>query len=183
MHYSLQNNLISLLKNAQSLTTGVQDRFIARIVQGNLTRDENPLSHLCVYFAAYDPKNKSVFMGKHIKSGLWLFNGGHIDRDESLEDALYREMKEEWGLVQKTNISAPSLFTITQIENPKRQTCEWHYDIWYFIPFQKDLFHPMQNLLSKEFFEWGWKSMNEARTLARDKATLLGINAMDMQPI
>ncbi|MCX6730917.1 MAG: NUDIX domain-containing protein [Candidatus Roizmanbacteria bacterium] len=148
MHNPLQKDLLLLLENASNLTVDICNRFIARINQGNLTRDENPPSHLCVYFAAYDPKNRNVFMGKHIKSGLWLFNGGHVDKNESIEDALYREMKEEWGLVQKTNISAPSLFTITQIENPKRQTCGWHYDIWYFIPFQKDLFHPMQNLLS-----------------------------------
>ncbi|MCX6732051.1 MAG: NUDIX domain-containing protein [Candidatus Roizmanbacteria bacterium] len=183
MHNSLQSNLLLLLENVPSLNTDVRRRFITRITEGNLTRDENPLSHLCVYFAAYDPKKRQVFMGKHIKSGLWLFNGGHVDKNESLEAALYREMQEEWGLVQKININTPSLFTITKIENPKKQTCEWHYDIWYFIPFKKDLFHPIQKLLSKEFFEWGWKTTDEAQILARDRATLIGIDAIASQSI
>jgi 8-oxo-dGTP pyrophosphatase MutT (NUDIX family) len=177
MNSSLQSNLLKLVDTSK-LSSDLKIAFISRINEGVLTRDENPKSHLCVYFAAYDPDRKLVFMGHHIKSGLWLFNGGHIDKGELLEDALYREMNEEWGLVKKTNIDSPSLFTVTKIENPKKQTCEMHYDIWYFISFEKNSFKPSIQLLSREFFKWGWKTIDEAKFLARDKATLIGINAM-----
>lgn len=178
MNEPSRSSLVYLLKNAVNIQVDVQDRFIARITEGHITRDENPQSHFCVYFAAYDPATKHVFIGKHIKSGLWLFNGGHLDKNESPEKALYREMQEEWGFVQKIDAKNPSLFTITKIENPTKQICEWHYDIWYFIPFSNKSFHPNQSLLSKEFFEWGWKTIDEARILAKDKATLLGIDTI-----
>lgn len=174
MNNSLQSNLQRLVRAAK-LNDILQQQFLSRIKQASLTRDENPTSHLCVYFAAYNPIQKLVFIGRHIKSGLWLFNGGHIDKDESLENALYREMDEEWGLKKKIDIDSPSLFTLTKIENPKKQICEWHYDIWYFIPFSKNSFSPSIHLLSKEFFEWGWKSIDEAKLLAKDRATLIGI--------
>jgi len=32
----------------------IAQKFIDRIKAGKLTKDENPKSHLCAYFAAYD---------------------------------------------------------------------------------------------------------------------------------
>ncbi|MFH0773591.1 MAG: NUDIX domain-containing protein [bacterium] len=178
MKYDIRNYLMCLLKSTPMNAT-LKKQFISRIQKGFITRDENPTSHLCVYFAAYDPSLKLVFIGRHIKSGLWLFNGGHIDKQESLEHALYREMGEEWGLIKKVDIDSPSLFTLTEIENPKKQTCEWHYDIWYFVPFKKHAFHPNKQYLSKEFFEWGWKTIMEAKSLVRDKGTSIGIDYLN----
>lgn len=180
MKYDIQDHLLRLLKNAP-LDPTLKSQFVSRIQEGDLARDENPTSHLCVYFAAYDPIQKMVFMGKHIKSGLWLFNGGHLDEDETLEEALYREMDEEWGIVQKINIHSPSLFTLTKIENPKKQICKWHYDIWYFIPFDKNIFHPNKQFLSEEFFEWGWYTTDKVKSFVRDKATLKGIDVISNQ--
>lgn len=48
----------------------IKSQFIQRIEGSALTRDENALTHLCVYFAAYDPKNKQVFIGHHKKANL-----------------------------------------------------------------------------------------------------------------
>jgi ADP-ribose pyrophosphatase YjhB (NUDIX family) len=174
MQNNVQNHLLQLLKK-QLLEKNLKEKFKSRIKEGIITRDENPTSHFCVYFAAFDPANSQVFFGKHIKSGLWLFNGGHIDKNESLEDALYREMKEEWDVIQKVDINSPSLFTYTQIENQKKQKCRMHYDIWYFIPFDKQKFSPNTKLLSKEFSEWGWKTIKEAQSLTRDEATQKGL--------
>ncbi|MFC1790200.1 NUDIX domain-containing protein [Patescibacteria group bacterium] len=76
----------------------VSNQFRKRATEGQLTRDENPQTHFCVYFAACDPKAKRVFLGNHKKSGLWLFNGGHIDEGETPNEALAREISEEWGI-------------------------------------------------------------------------------------
>ncbi|NTU99338.1 hypothetical protein HGA64_05055, partial [Candidatus Falkowbacteria bacterium] len=51
----------------------IVEKFRQRMVDDKLTKQENPQSHFCVYFAACDFDSKQVFMGHHIKSGLWLF--------------------------------------------------------------------------------------------------------------
>ena len=120
-------------------------------------------------------KAKKVFIGHHKKSGLWLFNGGHMDKGETPEESLDREMGEEWGVKIKLEIiGEPKLLTITPINNPTKQKCTSHYDIWYFVPLSEADFKPDQDLLATEFHTTGWKTIDEARALITDQATLLG---------
>jgi len=77
--------------------TEISKRFLDRLEQGILTRDENPVSHFCAYFGAYDPKAKEIFIGHHKKSGLWLVNGGHIDKDETLKETLREKLTKNGG--------------------------------------------------------------------------------------
>lgn len=157
----------------------IKEKFISRLSAGAITRDENPRSHFCTYFPAYDPQSKTVFIGLHKKSGLWLFNGGHIDRGETPDEAVKREIAEEWGIQQNLSIPSPSLLTITEIENPKKQTCEHHFDIWYFFSVDSKDFSPDPNLLSTEFHEWGWKSVHKTKPLIRNKETLLALGEIE----
>lgn len=155
-------------------------KFLQKIEQGSLTRDEDPKSHLCAYFAAYDPDSKQVFIGHHKKSGLWLFNGGHIDEGETIRETLMREIKEEWGLDGKDfEIKPPALLTITEINNPTKQLCNVHYDLWCFIAVDKDSFMPVEAKLLEEFHEAGWKNLEEARNLIKDKSTLLAVDFVE----
>jgi len=171
------------LKKLAKSTAGeekVKKEFIRRAGEGALTRDENPLTHFCVYFAAYDPENQQVFIGHHKKSGLWLFNGGHIDKGELPLEALEREAKEEWGEnVQLEGCYTPSLLTITKINNPTKQKCRRHYDIWYFIPLNRSVFAPAENLLAKEFHQTAWKTIEEARDLIKDRNTLTALEKIE----
>lgn len=158
----------------------VKLKFLNRLDEGNLTRPENPTSHFCVYFAAVDPFQKSVFIGLHKKSGLWLFNGGHLDKDETLPHALIREASEEWGIpIDEATLRMPELATITEIEHPERQICEWHYDLWYFLPFSAEMFHPDPTLLATEFQETGWFSYQTARLRVTDPATLEALDFLE----
>ncbi|HBI17649.1 MAG: hypothetical protein UR60_C0006G0018 [Candidatus Moranbacteria bacterium GW2011_GWF2_34_56] len=142
-------------------------KFLERFREGNLTKHKNPKSHFCAYFAAYDPKAKEFFIGHHKKSGLWLFNGGHIDGDEMIKDCLIREIGEEWGLDGSNfKISPPTFFTITEIDNPTKQPCNFHFDLWCFLEIDKNNFKPIESNLLEEFYEYGWKSLEEARKLA-----------------
>lgn len=144
-----------------------------------LTRDENPYTHFCVYFAAYDPESKQVFVGHHKKSGLWLFNGGHIDEGETPQEALEREIGEEWGLEMKADdIGEPQLLTITEINNPTKQTRTRHYDIWYFVSVSKGNFTPKE-LLATEFHTTDWMSPEGARSVITDPSTLDAINKFE----
>src|SRR5258708_633265 len=78
-------------------TLQIKEVYLRRLTEGLLTRDENLEDHFCVYFAGFSSSDKTVFIGHHKKSDLWLFNGGHIDKGETPTDALLREISEEWG--------------------------------------------------------------------------------------
>src|SRR3990167_11175634 len=109
MAKELSRELEELVKSDE-FDPDTSEKFLQRISEGNLTRDEEPYTHFCVYFAAFDPLKNNVFVGHHRKSGLWLFNGGHIDEGETLEEAIIREIGEEWGLEMKLdNIGDPKL--------------------------------------------------------------------------
>jgi 8-oxo-dGTP pyrophosphatase MutT (NUDIX family) len=157
----------------------VRSAFLSRAQEGSPTRDENPQTHFCVYFAAIDPVAERVFIGHHKKSGLWLFNGGHIDRGETLSEALLREIEEEWGwdlISTAPDVGSPQLMTITEIDNPLKQTCTRHYDFWYLLPMDhvQALFDA--DLLSKEFHDYGWLTLPEARDRVTDPATLKALD-------
>lgn len=157
----------------------VSKEFSARVREGRLTRDENSQSHFVVYFAAYDPESKKVFIGHHKKSGMWLFNGGHIDKGETPEEALVREVREEWGVeIDLQSVGEPRLLTVTPIEN-QRIRCTRHYDFWYLVPVSKESFAPDKEKLDTEFYEMGWKGVGEARRLITDLNTLKVISEFE----
>ena len=154
----------------------LSEEFLRRIGEGKLTRDENPVTHFGVYFAGFDPAAGEVLVGRHKKSDLWLFNGGHIDRGETLGETLAREMSEEWGFVHSAaKTLEPSLLTITEITND-RQACRRHYDIWYFVSVNKTSFSPNEAKLAKEFHEIKWAVFAEARKLITDSNTLMALD-------
>lgn len=159
----------------------VASAFFSRIEQGQLTRDENINSHFCVYFAAYDPECKQVFIGLHKKSGLWLFNGGHIDKGETPDEAVKREISEEWGLeFDFQSIGEPKLITITKIKNEQRKIeCKKHYDIWYFISVSKQSFKPKKENLESEFYEIGWRNIEQAKTVITEPNNLIAISELE----
>lgn len=158
----------------------IAKEFLLRLKEGRYTRDENLYSHFCVYFAACAPKRKMIFIGHHKKSGLWLFNGGHIDYAELADDALKREIGEEWGMtISQKIIDPPKFLTVTQIENPSKQICRVHFDIWYFVFVNRSSFRPDQKLLEKEFYEMRWLSLNEGRKIVRDRNTIAAIDFLE----
>lgn len=176
------NNELHELIGSNEFNQEVAEKFLQRIPEGNLIRDENPYTHFCVYFAAFDPNKHNVFVGHHKKSGLWLFNGGHIDKGEDLSSALEREIGEEWGIkIPLENIGRPLLLTITEIPPNQKQICRTHYDIWYFVPSNIDEVKFNQELLAKEFFETRWLTIQDARTLIVDPSTLKALVLLEQR--
>lgn len=168
----LKNQLSHLITQCEGNDV-IKQKFLERVKQGNITRSDNPTSHLCVYFAAYDPDAKYVFIGHHKKSGLWLFNGGHMDPGESPKETVIREAHEEWGLtLDPAHIPNPQLATLTQIEHPETQICQWHYDLWHFLPYDMRSFSPSDNSLQTEFFSYGWKTYDEAPIYLTSQPTI-----------
>jgi 8-oxo-dGTP pyrophosphatase MutT (NUDIX family) len=172
---SLENDIRDLLRVGK-FEPEMVEKYSARLEEGKLTKEENPQSHFCVYFAAYDPEAEEIYMGHHKKSGLWLFNGGHIDVGETIGETLAREINEEWGLMASDfEIKDPELLTITEIDNPTKQPCKFHFDIWHFIPVKKDIFWPDPAKLAEEFHEIRWLKPDEAKKIALDPNTIKGI--------
>jgi 8-oxo-dGTP pyrophosphatase MutT (NUDIX family) len=181
MDYVFKNELKEWISQG-ICTKKVAQEFLSRVNQGNLTRDENKDTHFCVYFAANDPTLKQVFIGYHIKSGLWLFNGGHIDQGEFPEQALEREIGEEWGISMKSSeIGNPLLLTLTKINDPAKQRCKAHFDIWYFVNLNKVDFKPDREKLAKEFYQTRWMSPMEARKLVTDPNTLFALTMIEKE--
>ena len=164
---------------SENSTSPVTPDFFSRVKEGQLTRDENPFTHFCVYFAGFDPEAKKVFIGHHKKSSLWLFNGGHIDKGETPEESLESEMGEEWGCkIDLKSIGKSKLLTITPINHPTIK-CNRHFDIWYFVPLLEADFSPDQALLDTEFYTTGWKNIEEAKRIITDTNTLQAISEFE----
>ncbi|GAG36946.1 unnamed protein product [marine sediment metagenome] len=48
--------------------------------------------------AGYIIKNEKFLLVEHVKTGLWLPPGGHIEKNETPDESLLREIKQELGL-------------------------------------------------------------------------------------
>ena len=99
-----------------------------------------------------------------------------------MAETLTREISEEWGLnANDFEIKPPAFLTLTEINNPTKQPCNWHYDIWSFIAVDKNNFQPVEEKLLEEFHEAGWKNLVEARVLIKEKNTLLAIDFVEKE--
>jgi 8-oxo-dGTP pyrophosphatase MutT (NUDIX family) len=57
-----------------------------------------PPKHLVSYFVPLDAAGRSVLLGDHVKSGLWLPPGGHVEEGEDPRNTVERETLEELGI-------------------------------------------------------------------------------------
>jgi 8-oxo-dGTP diphosphatase len=57
-----------------------------------------PPKHLVSYFVTLDAAGRCVLLGDHLKSGLWLPPGGHVEEGEDPRRAVEREALEELGI-------------------------------------------------------------------------------------
>lgn len=171
--------LVDQLKSLDySLTTNeTVQKFIERIKEGKLTKNENALSHFCVYFLPLNKDTQEVLIGHHKKSNLWLSPGGHIDPGELLEDTVVREIKEELGVVAtKDQIEGPFFFWVTEINNPP-QVCRQHFDIWFLYKTDGKNF----SVDPREFSETKWLSIVDARKIINDKSNLNALEIIEKQ--
>mgnify|MGYP001145624949 CR=1 FL=1 len=156
-----RQSLLAFINSAHD-PLNLKQQFFDRLKQGSPTRSEDSASHFCAFFAPFDPQEREVFIGHHIKGDRWLFNGGHLDQGETPLQTVTREMQEEWGSeIGDYQILDTNLITVTHISSPN-QTCRIHYDLWFFVSLNKSQFKPDKMLLKKEFHRWGWKSEAEA---------------------
>ena len=144
----------------------IKQKYIERLAEGPLVRDENPTTHFCSYFLPYRLKDKTIFLEAHKKSGLWLAPGGHIDQGETPAQTAEREMDEELGMHE--HVDKARLLTITYIKRDVR-ACTVHYDIWYFVPLDD---RALPTSKEGEFDDARWFTLEEARKAVSDESNL-----------
>jgi 8-oxo-dGTP diphosphatase len=98
-----------------------------------------PPRHLVSYFALIDSARRLVLLGDHVKSGLWLPSGGHVEDGEDPRDTVGREALEELGIRAQFHdqfgAGRPFFVTVTPTVGPHR-----HDDVslWFVLAGDRD---------------------------------------------
>lgn len=79
-----------------------------------IAKPDIPNKHLVSYFILWDEEVSKILLVDHIKSGLWLPAGGHVEVEENPQDTARRECKEELGIDALFWKEAPVFLTSTQ---------------------------------------------------------------------
>lgn len=170
---NLKQEIESVLDKCSSIE--VRDEYTARLKEEHLVRDRDLHSHFCAYFVPYNPTDKTILVGDHKKSGLWLMPGGHIDEGETLLETINREIEEELGVrhffAEKPE---PFLLSITNIEHDIRP-CKKHFDIWHLVETDGAEF----DIDYTEYNEVRWVTIPEARALITDPANIQALNVIE----
>lgn len=124
----------------------------------NIYRDQSPQEHLCAYFPLITTDRKKIFLVHHRKSGLWLPNGGHVEKGETLEETVEREFKEELGIALE---SKPVPFLIGRITTVGKTAGHIHNDIWFRIFIDQATRFKLKPS-KREFFKWDWFALEKA---------------------
>ena len=109
----------------------------------------------------YVIKDNSVLLVYHKKIGMWLPPGGHIEKHETPEEALVREIKEETGLeVEIINQVKPDkkfsvrlLYQPTHIQLEDIKGTHYHIDLIYLCRVKGGELHSNQEIEDLRFFD------------------------------
>ncbi len=123
-----------------------------------IERPDKPPKHLVSYFVLIDPDHKSLLLGDHIKSGLWLPSGGHVELNEHPRDTVLRECQEELGqkaIFLRSN-DHPFFLTVTDTVGPTAG----HTDVslWYLL---RGGIHDTIDFERREFTDMTWFTFDE----------------------
>jgi 8-oxo-dGTP pyrophosphatase MutT (NUDIX family) len=153
-----QNEIMKVVLLLQNTTAPLVFQTFSQRLQEErpLVRDEDVGDHFCCMFIPFVPSQKSVFVGHHIKSGLWMPPGGHIDIGETPEQTVLREIQEELHFKPNT---IPTPYALTYVDITNRPDCTRHYDIWYLMECREEVAFDYEK---REFHEAGWYSIGEA---------------------
>jgi 8-oxo-dGTP pyrophosphatase MutT (NUDIX family) len=93
-----------------------------------------PPKHLVSYFVPVDKRRRSVLLGAHRKSGLWLPPGGHVEDGEDPRQTVLREALEELG-IRPAVAEEPFFLTVTPTNASNS-----HLDVslWFLIEVGQD---------------------------------------------
>ena len=99
-----------------------------------IQRPATPSPHLVSYFVPVDVARRTLLLEEHLRSGLWLPPGGHVEVDEDPRVAVRRECLEELGIQARLLQANPLLLTITETNR------DVHTDVslWYALDLSQE---------------------------------------------
>lgn len=104
-----------------------------------IARPATPDKHLCVYCALFDEARCSVLLVDHVKAGLWLFPGGHVEDGEDPRVTVLREAAEELGIEGEFHPrfgDAPLFLTVTKTRGEHSHT---DVSFWFVLAADQDM--------------------------------------------
>ena len=156
---------IFLLKNLPKVDQQIISKFEEFINnQPFLTKSEGTTTHIGTFFLPLNKETKSIYLVDHIKAGMWIPPGGHIEKNELPANTVIREFKEELNHQLTTEEIKLFNLSITPINRPW-QKCITHYDFWYSVSIEKFPF----NFLKKEFHHGKWFDLEEGLKIIKRK--------------
>lgn len=104
-----------------------------------IARPATPDKHLCVYSALLDEARRTVLLVDHVKAGLWLFPGGHVDDGEDPRTTVLRETTEELqirGEFHSRFGDDPLFLTVTKTRGEHSHT---DVSFWFVLDADQDM--------------------------------------------
>ena len=119
-----------------------------------------PPRHLVSYTVVVDPSDHSVFLVDHIKSGLQLPTGGHIEPGEHPLVAAGREMREELGIEADFAVTGTEPLFLTVTATVGADTNHVDVSLWYVSAARRDSEFTLD---PREFRGGRWWTPSEVR--------------------
>jgi 8-oxo-dGTP pyrophosphatase MutT (NUDIX family) len=115
-----------------------------------------PPRHLVSYFVLIDPSRKKILLVDHIKAGLWLPSGGHIEKDEHPAATVEREILEELNCT--ADFLYPNPIFLTETVTVGKTAGHIDVSLWYALKAdsQREIMYD-----TEEFNGYKWFDYNE----------------------
>lgn len=157
-------NLITAIPPFDNLEKDNIDDAIRWIDSGQevfrIKKPDVPPKHLVSYFALFDQKEEKLLLVDHIKAGLWLFAGGHIERGEHPRTTVEREILEE--LFITANFIQKTPFFITNTKTVNIEAGHTDISLWYLL---KGSSSKKLKFNSREFNSYEWITLEEVLSM------------------
>lgn len=168
----MQNQLIDLLtlhipfdqeeENYRKITLN----FIANTK--DCTNRQSPDGHITASAWVLSPNRTAALLIHHKKLNRWLQLGGHVENDQSIQDAACREAQEESGIIDLQLIDK-GLFDIDIHLIPARKNYPSHYHYDCRFIFQSTT---LRFVVNDESHNLAWVSIAEITEEVADKSII-----------
>ncbi len=94
-----------------------------------------PPRHLVSYAVLIDPRDASLFLVDHVRAGLWLPAGGHVEPGEDPAQTARREAREELGIEADFAMAGqrPVFLTVTRTVGLDEGRSHTDVSLWYLL--------------------------------------------------